>query len=240
MRMKKELFLVLILLVASISFSMTFAEGFGSIEKIEDRIVPEGENAIIYQSITAVTNDSGEVIFPFNKKNEIVDIEVAEGTMTVEPTIIEMGDTKYHTVTFEGSNQNVVFTVSMKQEGFYEGEEADLGDTFPKDVKEVGYKFLNNTPVEIQSYKMFIGVPEEMELLNIVDFKDSKPFSITKSDGRTFGGFDYGTLAVGKEAKLAVNLYKNNKTLSMVIIGLAFLISILFMYKNKHLLKSTK
>lgn len=235
--MRKILQSLFLITVLCLSYGTVYASDFGSISSIDDQIVPDGENAIIYQSVSAVTNDAGEVSIPFNKKNEIVEVNAISGNISSMPQTVEVGDNKYQTLVFEEKNSDVAFMLVMQQEGFYVGEEADLGDTFPKDALELSYKFQNNTPINIGSYSLKIAAPKETELLNIVDYSAKKAFSITKENENIYGGFDFGKLVSGKEVKLAINVYTPNKGKNMLLIIGAILISVAYMLKNKDLLK---
>ncbi|MDR2024723.1 MAG: hypothetical protein LBQ71_16070 [Hungatella sp.] len=102
---------------------------------------------------------------------------------------------------------------------------------------EHSFKAKNTTPVSIDSYQMKIAVPKGKELLNIVDYSDKKPFTITSEDGYTFGGFDFGKVAPGKESKLALNVFTRKSGSSVFLWIIIILLSAGFMYRNLDLLK---
>jgi hypothetical protein len=236
---KKVSYILCLGLLATLGAVQTsYAGGTGKIVSMEDRVTPDGEDGIITQTIHAVTNESGEVSFPIWKDAAIESIKAASGTLTMDKVTEEAdGDQSYYLVRFEEKETEVSFQVALRGEGFYIGEDADLGGTYPGNAKELSFKSKNTTPVSIDSYQMKIAVPEGKELLNIVDYSDTKPFSITREEGYTFGGFDFGKLTPGKESKLAINVFSQKRGSSVFLWVVIILLSAGFMYRNLDLLK---
>ncbi len=237
--MKKFSYLLCLCLFAVLAAAQTAHAGdAGNVISMEDRITPDGENGIITQTINAKTNASGEVIFPIWKDASIESVKAISGTLATEDIKEESdGDQNYYVAAFDEKEKEVSFQVVLKGEGLYTGEAADLGDTYPGNAKELSFKSKNTTPLSIGSYQMKIAVPKGKELLNIVDYSDKKPFTITSEDGYTFGGFDFGKISPGKESKLAINVF-SRKSGSSVFLWIAIaILSAGFMYRNLDLLK---
>lgn len=235
--MKKLRIFAVLLLTFSMLWTPVLAEGLSGITRIEDQVVPQGEHAVLNQSVTATTNELGQIVFPFNKKAELIQVTATTGTILSMPEKTELGDLSYYTMSFQEKETEVSVVASFRLESQYVGEEADLGETLPNDVIEVGYKFRNTTPVDIAAYQLKMGVPAERELLNIVDFSDKKPFSIETTDGQVFGGFDFAEVKSGKEVKFAMNLFRRNPIHGTVIVVLGLVLSAAFMWKNRDLLQ---
>lgn len=222
------------------SFSSAYAMDFGELISVEDKVIPSGENATITQRIDARTDTEGEVAFPAYKNSQIENVDVLGGTLLKEPEERKIGDKKYYVIAFDEKESEVSFIVTLSQEGTYEGDEADLGDTFPKDVVEIEYKAVNTSPLNIGKYSAQIAVPEGKQLLNIIGYNAKKPYSIIKADGYIFGKYDFGSIDAGEEVKLAINIYnQSNKSVIGVWVSI-IIISIFFMFKNRYLLFKVK
>lgn len=235
--MKKKRFLLLIVAFVCLFSTRVYAMDLGKLEKVEDTLIPDGKNAIILQKITAVTNDKGEVAFSLYDESEILKVEATKGSIVETPQKVENGDQEYNLIVFNEKKSEVTFEVTMNKEGVYEGEEAKLGDTFPGGVLAIEHKVVNTSPNNIESYSAEIAVPKGKELLNIVDYDPEEAFNIIEKDGYVFGGFDFKDIDTGQETKLAINIMKPNKTYVIQVWALAVILSVLFMIKNKHLLK---
>ena len=237
--MKKFSYLLCSCLFVTLAAAHTAYGGdAGKVVSIEDRITPDGEDGIITQTINAKTNASGEVIFPIWKDAAIESIKAISGTLAAEEIKEESdGDQTYNQVVFEEKETQVSFQVVLRGEGLYAGEDADLGDTYPGNAKELSFKAKNTTPLSVGSYQMKIAVPKGKELLNIVDYSDKKPFTITSEDGYTFGGFDFGKISPGKESTLAINVFSKKSGSSAFLWMIIVILSAGFMYRNLDLLK---
>lgn len=237
--MKKFPYLLCACLFLALTGAQTsYAGDAGSVISIEDRITPDGENGIITQTINAKTNGSGEVIFPIWKDGVIESIKAVSGTLATEEVTEESdGDQSYYVALFDEKEKEVSFQVVLRGEGLYAGEDADLGDTYPGNARALSFKSKNTTPFSIGSYQMKIAVPKGKELLNIVDYSDKKPFTITSEDGYTFGGFDFGKITPGKESKLAINVFSRKSGSSAFLWIVIVILSAGFMYRNLDLLK---
>lgn len=235
--MKKAIIVMLAILAVSVFSSTAYAMEFGSLESVQDTLIPDGKDAVIHQKITAVTNANGEVAFPLYSKTEMVSIEAEKGSIVGNPEVVEYGDNKFNVVTFNEKESEVSFEVVVKKTGIYEGKKAKLGDTFPSGAKSIEYKVVNSSPVAIKSYSVKMATPEGKELLNIVGYDAEEAFGITREDGMAFGGFDFEEVAAGKEVKLAINIFSPMKIHSTLVWILSILISAAFMFKNKDLLK---
>lgn len=235
--MKKAIIVMLALLAVSMFSSTAYAMEFGTIESIQDILTPDGNDAVIHQKITAVTNADGEVAFPLYSKTEMVGIEALKGSISEQTKVLEFGDNKFNVVVFNEKEAEVSFEAVIRKTGTYEGKKAKLGDTFPSGAKTIEYKVMNTSPVAIKSYSVKMAAPEGKELLNIVGYDAEEAFGITQEDGITFGGFDFEEVAAGKEVKLAINIFSPMKIHSTLVWILSVLISAAFMLKNKDLLK---
>lgn len=235
--MKKKICSLLTAAFICLFSSNVYAADLGKLDKVEDVVIPDGKNAIISQSITAVTNDQGEVAFPLYKKTEIVNVEVTKGSIVEEPKEVDNGDQKYNVIVFNEKESEVTFVVTMNKEEGYKGKEAKLGETFPGDVLAIEHKVVNTSPNTIKSYSAKIATPKGKELLNIVNYDPEEAFSITEEDGYVFGGFDFKTIDPGKESKLAINVASPKKTYVILVWVVGVILSVAFMTKNKHLLK---
>lgn len=235
--MKKTFIIILALFIVSVFPSNAYGADFGSLESVQDTLIAEGEDALIHQKITAVTNAAGEIAFPLYSKTEIVSVKAEQGSIAVDPKVVEYGDNKFHVLTFNEKAAEVAFQVVIKKPGTYEGKKAKLGDTFPSGARTIEYKVVNSAPIAIKSYSVEIAAPEGKELLNIVGFDAEEAFTITQKEGKTFGGFDFEEVAAGKEVKLAINIFSPMKIHSTLVWILSILISVAFMIKNKDLLK---
>ncbi len=228
----------LCLFVSLAAVQTSYAGDAGNVVSMEDRITPDGQDGIITQTINAKTNESGEVIFPIWKDAAIESIKTISGTLTAEEVTEKTdGDQSYYLAVFAEKEKEVSFQVVLRGEGFYAGEAADLGDTYPGNAKELSFKAKNTTPISIGSYQMKIAVPKGKELLNIVDYTDKKPFTITSEGEYTFGGFDFGKVSPGKESKLAINVFDKKSGSSVFLWIIIILLSAGFMYRNLDLLK---
>ncbi|WP_367569271.1 hypothetical protein [Lacrimispora sp.] len=217
---------------------IAYAGDDGKVTSMEDRITPDGEDGIITQMINAKTNASGEVFFPIWKGTDIESVKAVSGTLSTEDIKEETnGDQTYYLAMFDEKETDVSFQVVLRGKGFYEGEDADLGDTYPGNAKELSFKVKNATPITIGSYRMKIAVPEEKQLLNIVDYSDKKPYTITSEEGYTFGGYDFGEVSPGKESKLAINVFIPKKGSSIFLWVIIVVLSAGYMYRNLDLLK---
>ncbi|MDR1770281.1 MAG: hypothetical protein LBS02_06550 [Hungatella sp.] len=236
---KKFSYLSCLCLFVTLAAAQTsYAADTGKVASLEDRITPDGEDGIITQTINAKTNESGEVIFPIWKDAAIESIHAVSGTLETDKITEEAdGDQTYYLAVFDEKEAEVSFQVVLRGKGLYAGEPADLGDTYPGNAIEHSFKAKNTTPVSIDSYQMKIAVPKGKELLNIVDYSDKKPFTITSEDGYTFGGFDFGKVAPGKESKLALNVFTRKSGSSVFLWIIIILLSAGFMYRNLDLLK---
>lgn len=235
--MKKKKFSLLTAAIICLLSTNVYAADLGKLEKVEDKLIPNGKNAIISQKITAVTNDKGQVAFSLYKKSEIVKVEATKGNIVEKVQKVENGDQKYNVIVFDEKKSEVSFEVTINKEGGYEGKSAKLGDTYPGGVSTVEYKVANTSPNAIKAYSAQIAVPKGKELLNIVDYDPEKAFSIVEKDGYVFGGFNFESIDAGKETKLAINILEPKKTYAIVVWAAAAILSIAFMIKNKHLLK---
>lgn len=234
--MRKKIFSLLAVAFICVFSSNAYAMDLGKLEKVEDKLIPDGKNAIISQKITAVTNDKGEVAFPSYEDSEILKVEAATGNIVQSPKVDKYGDKSYNVIVFDEKNSEVNFEVSIRQEDIYEGEEADLGDTFPGGALEIKYEAVNTSPNDIKSYSARIAVPQGKELLNIVDYNPKKAFNIAEEDGYVFGEYHFKGIDAGEEAELAINIYSPKKTRIIAVWIGAIIISMAFMAKNKHLL----
>ena len=237
--MKKLSYLLCSCLFIALAGAQTAYGGdTGNVVSMEDRITPDGEDGIITQIINAKTNASGEVIFPIWKDASIESIKAISGTLAWEEVKEEAdGDQTYYLAVFDEKEKEVSFQVVLRGKGLYAGEDADLGDTYPGNARELSFKSKNTTPLSIGSYQMKIAVPKGKELLNIVDYSDKKPFTITSEDGYTFGGFDFGKITPGKESKLAINVFSKKSGSSAFLWIIIVILSAGFMYRNLDLLK---
>lgn len=235
--MKKTYIILLAVFMVSIFAGNAYAADFGSLESIQDTIIAEGEDALIHQKISAVTNADGEIAFPLYSKTEMVSLKAEKGSIAADAKVVEYGDTKFHVLTFNEKESEVSFEVVIKKAGTYEGKKAKLGDTFPSGARTIEYKVVNSAPIAIKSYSAEIAAPEGKELLNIVGFDAEEAFTVTQQEGKTFGGFDFEEVAAGKEVKLAINIFSPMKIHSTLVWILSILISVAFMFKNKDLLK---
>lgn len=235
--MKKTIFSLLVVGLILLLSGTAYATELGELEKVEDQLSPDGKDAIILQKVTAVTNDKGEVAFPFYEDGEVLKVEAVQGSIAQEVQQVEYGDKKYNLIVFNEKAAEVVFTVTMKLADAYEGEEADLGDTFPSGALEIKFKAVNTSPNDIGSYSARIAVPQGKELLNIVDYDAEEAFSISEQDGYVFGGFDFDSIAAGEEAELAINIFSPRKAHIIVVWIGAVIISVAFMLKNRKLLR---
>ncbi|MFT4105455.1 MAG: hypothetical protein QM657_06795 [Lacrimispora sp.] len=230
--------LCLSLFVTLAAAQAAYAGDDGKVSSLEDRITPEGKDAVITQIINAKTNASGEVSFPMWKKTEVESVTATSGTLASDHIEERTdGDQVYHLAVFNEKEAEVSFQVVLRGEGFYEGEEADLGDTYPGNAMTFSFKTKNNTPLTIDSYIMKIAVPKEKELLSIVDYSDKKPYTITSEDGYTFGGYDFGEVAPGKESKLAINVFVRKSSSAIFLWVIIAVLSAGYMYRNLDLLK---
>lgn len=235
--MKKAIIVMLALLAVSVFSGTAYAMDFGSLESVQDTVIPDGTDAVIKQKITAVTNENGEIAFPLYSKSEIMGIEADKGIIVENPKVVEYGDNKFNVVVFSEKESEVSFNVIIKKPGIYEGKKAKLGDTFPSGAKTIEYKVVNTSPIAIKSFSVKMAAPEGKELLNIVGYDAEEAFGITQEEGMAFGGFDFEEVAAGKEVKLAINIFSPMKIHSTLVWILSALISAAFMFKNKDLLK---
>lgn len=238
--MKKMMFALVAIVFTCIFSSTAYAMDFGKLEKVEDTLIPDGNDAVISQKITAITNDKGQVAFPLYSKSKILKVEATKGTIIEKQKKVEYGDQKYNLITFNDKKSEVVFEVVMDKENVYKGKKAKLGDTFPGGVVTIEHKVTNNSPNDIKSYSIKIAAPKGKELLNIVDFDAKKEFNVSEKDGYVFGGFNFGDVKAGKESKLSINVFSPLKTHGILVWTLTIILSVFFMIKNKDLLKGKK
>lgn len=234
--MKKILSRFLLGVLLYISPAIAIASDFGELLLITDTVTPDGKNGVITQEITAITNEEGITVFPAYKKNSFQSIKAISGNMMGEPKKEGFGDTSYHIVQFEEKAAKVQYVVTYIREDFYEGEEADIGDTFPQHILEVSYKTVNTTALDIGEYVARIATPKDKELLNIVNFKAKKKFSIFVQDGYKFAEFNFEDIAAGEETKLAININQPSNKTKILVWVLGLLIAAFYMYKSRGLL----
>lgn len=231
------------IIMVALIFTFTnniYAMELGELISVYDKVIPNGENATITQTIEAKTSGEGEVAFPVYKDSEIATVEVVNGTMIKEPELVNVGDKKYYIITFGEKEQEVKFVITLNQEGTYEIEEADLGDTYPANAEEIAYKVMNSSPLDIGTYSAQLAVPKGKELLNIVKYSAKKPYSIVKEDGYLFGQYNFKGVDAGEEIELAINVYTTSKASGVFIWIAGIIISIIFMMKNRCLLQKAK
>lgn len=238
--MKKIMMNIMVVAIIFTLSSFVFASEMGEIVEITDIVKPDGENAIITQTIDAITSAEGTVIFPVYKDSEIIAVSADLGTLESDPELITYGDMKYYAINFEEHDAEVKFTVSLSKAGVYIYDEADLGDTFPSDALVFAYKIVNSSPIEIGKYTAKVAVPKNKELMNIVDFNAKKPYAIEEFDGYVFGTYNFKSLDSGEEAELEINVYEPSKGTITLIWSVCILISILYLLKSRYLLAEAK
>lgn len=238
--MKKTLYTA-ILLILSIMFSGNiYASDLGELISINDRVIPDGENAIITQTIKAVTGTDGSLAVPYYKNSEILSLEIKKGSSADSPQKAVVGDKTYRLLDFGRQNSEVEFTLTLRMEGAYELEEADLGDTFPSNAFEIQYKVINTSPLNIGKYSVEVAAPGNFELLNIENFSAKKPYSIFREGNYAFGAYNFKGIDAGEEIKFTMNVYRTSR-LAVVLIWISgILLSAMFMFKNRELLAKAK
>lgn len=238
----KKLLTILIALMVLVPSSMPVfaADKVGKIISIDDVITKDSENANIKENIKAITDSNGNIYFPCYKNSKINEVTIEKGTKNGDVKVIKNGDIKYNSLNFKEKNEEVIFNLDITQEKTYVEEKAKIGNTVPGGVKLIQFKGKNDSPLNIDNYTVSLAAPKGYELLNIVDFNAEKPYKVFEKDGKNFGSFVFGKIKSGSEIKFSINVYKKNKVFNYVVWGFAIVISILFMIKNKDLLKKAK
>ncbi|WP_252236594.1 hypothetical protein [Clostridium sp. CH2] len=239
--MKKLLTIVLVLtLVTSSSVPVFAADKDAKLVSIEDVITKDGENANIKESIKAITDSNGNIYFPSYKDSKINKITIENGTQNGNVELIKNGDIEYNSLNFKEKNTEVTFDLEIIQEKTYVEKGAKIGSTFPKNINMIEFKDKNNSPLNIENYTINLAAPIGYELLNIVNFDPEKEYEVFEKDRKIFGKYAFGKIKSGSDMKLAINIYNKNKTFNYIVWGMAIIISILFMVKNKDLLTKAK
>ena len=213
------------------------AEHLGSMVKVTDTVVSEGDNGTIVTEITGLTDGEGMLALPLYEDAELVSATAAVGTLEGELQEQETGMTRYLVAQFAETGKEVELELVWNQEDTYKKKAAKTKGTAPGDLQVIRYAMVNTSPVSIGSYQLHFAVPEGYELAGIVGYDPEEEFDIGTRDGYKFGSYHFGEVEVGQESSLSINIKKAGGHMALMMWGITFLVSAFFLYKNKGMLK---
>lgn len=236
--MKKLFGKALVLLTICLSLSTAaYASNYGEITYMKDIVSPEGEDAVIVTTVTAMTDADGKLAYPINPDTEITNVEVTSGTVMGDWTEESEGALTYNVIQFAEKEAEVALTVTSKQTGTYALSDASLDDTAVDGLKTLKYTMKNTAPIQIASYDVSLAVPTGWELVSISGYKAKGGFEIYSENGNTFGIKNVGPVGAGASHSLSINTRQPWSTFRIALIVIAVAASVLFLVKDRSLIK---
>lgn len=220
-----------------LSMNSFAAEHLGTIAKVTDTVISEGDHGKIVTEITGTTDEEGLLALPLYEDAKLVSVTAAAGTLEHDLEEQETGMPRYLVARFAEAGKEVELNLVWDQEDTYKRKAAKTKGTAPGDLEVIRYDMVNTSPVTIGSYQLHFAVPEGYELAAIVGYDPEEEFDISSRDGYKFGSYHFGEIGVGQESSLSINIKKAGGHLALMMWGITFLVSAFFLYKNKGMLK---
>lgn len=236
--MKNLLRKALLLLTVCLSLhTVAFASSYGEITYMKDVVSPEGVDAVIVTTITAITDAEGKLAYPVHPDTEIIYVEITAGTVLSDWSEVSEGELTYYVIQFAEREAEVSMSVTSRQIGTYALSDADLDDTAVGGLKTLTYTMRNSTPIKIASYDVAVAVPTGWELVSISGYSAKEGFDIYNENGNTFGLKNVGSVDAGTSHSLSIDTRQPWSTFRIVLILIAIAASALFLYKDRGLIK---
>ena len=235
--MKKFFAKAALMLLVCLSLStVAFAGEFGSIDAMDEIVTPEAEGAVVVTTIKATTDADGKLAYPIN--GEIINVEVTAGTVKGDWKEESKGTLSYYVIQFAEKESEVAMTVTSKVTDAYKLAAAKAASTSIKGVNTLTYKMSNTSPIKISGYVVAVAVPADQELIEISGYSAKSGYAIYNQDGFTYGEKEVGAVAAGASHTLTISTRAPMGMMFRIgLIVIAVAVSILYLYKERHLLK---
>lgn len=130
-----------------LSMNSFAAEHLGTIAKVTDTVISEGDHGKIVTEITGTTDGEGLLALPLYEDAKLVSVTAAEGTLERDLEEQETGMTRYLVARFAEPGKEVELNLVWDQEDTYKRKAAKTKGTAPGDLEVIRYDMVNTSPV---------------------------------------------------------------------------------------------
>jgi hypothetical protein len=233
LKIKNIIIFSILLLVFSIP---VFAQNYNEIISYSEKVLPDGDDALISASVTATSNDSNEVYVPLNKKAKLIRYTITPPSVSADPEQIRINGKNVYKFVMSEKQDKYQIELQYKLPGVYKGKKAKMKGSHPGGVKTVTYKFVNNLPVTMKSYQVHLYIPEKKELYHVLT--PAKKYKINADNTGKYVSYAVSKIGGYGNITVSANVYSQSAKVKIVIWIAIILLSVFLLMKRVDVIKN--